>query len=166
MLRLIVFFKVGLRVHSREWAGFKLPCVVLRDERCVRFVGQAAGLVVRQTRSSARGFILRLSYQFSLFTSHSHGPLLLLTTPPDITLKYGQSVHQPPSASINLHQPPSASIIVHHRPSSSISIHQPPSSSISLHQPPSASIIVYQPPSASIIVHQPPSASIRLYNLE
>lgn len=38
---------------------FKLPSAALEEERVVRFVGQAAGVVVRQTHSSIGAFILR-----------------------------------------------------------------------------------------------------------
>lgn len=46
---------MGLWVHNGESDGFKLPWAALEEERVVRFVGQAAGVVVRQTHG---GFLV------------------------------------------------------------------------------------------------------------
>lgn len=50
---------MGLWVHNRESDGFKLPRAALEEERVVRFVGQAAGVVVRQTHSGRGAITVR-----------------------------------------------------------------------------------------------------------
>ena len=46
-------------MHNGEWDCSKLPTEAPKDEKVVRFVGQAAGVVVRQTCSK-----LQMSQQF------------------------------------------------------------------------------------------------------
>lgn len=157
-------------------AGNRLRSGSLRsavDERCVRFVGQAAGLVVRQTRSATHTFILRLSscvkFQFSVFILHGCGPALLLTSPPVTTPSLYQeliSLLHSLSLSITHHQPSSTIITLHHSSSVSINLHKSPSTSINHHYSPSLSslfINLHQIQSTSISLYQPPSTSIKLH---
>ncbi len=67
---------MGLWVHNGESDGFKLPWAALEEERVVRFVGQAAGVVVRQIHGGRGAFFegirttlmsVRVTYSFISF---------------------------------------------------------------------------------------------------